>query len=164
MDKNKFEWGAEKLTFKPFPTEENTMEAVKKAIIPAMIISVIATAVVFQSFILFLAGVLFILVFCVVIRLLICVDKLKENTAQNLKERRTGCIKAKVVKIWYEEEADYDYVRIYCQYVMEDGVEKTFKTRKVIGRATCKEGDYIGVFVEPDNYDNYEVDITKCIE
>ena len=107
---------------------------------------------------------LFVLIFCMMIFLLMYIEKAKDNVVQNLKERRTETIQAQVVKIQYEEEADYDYVCIICRSVSENGPKKIFKTRKVIGRALCKEGEYIDVFVEPDNYDNYEIDISKYIE
>lgn len=164
MQKNHFEWGFEKLEFKPLYTGEVTIDFVKRGVIPIMFVVILITAMVWQSFIIFVAGMLFVLIFCTMIFLLTYIDKARDNVAQDLKERRTECIQAQVVEIQYEEEADYDYVCIICRAVSENGLEKKFRTRKVIGRALCKEGEYIDVFVEPDNYDNYEIDITKCIE
>ena len=164
MKKEYFKWGKEEIKFKHISTEEFTVGTIIKFFVPVMMSISVITAIVFQSALLFLVEILFVMIFCVVLLLLSYIDKHKDKVVQDLKSKRTNCIQAKVVKIQYEEEADYDYVRIVCTSVSENGKERIFKTRKVLGRAICKQGDYIDVIVDPNNLDNYEIDITKCIE
>lgn len=93
-------------------------------------------------------------------------SKKKENEQYKLQlsSHRTLVLEAIITQIIADEEVDYDYVQVICEYSYLDSTKKTFKSAKVVGKTQCKKGDMITVMVEPGNYDNYEVKIEDILQ
>lgn len=89
-----------------------------------------------------------------------------EDIKNDLADRRTLRLKCTITKIQREldEEAYIESVRFYCKYVSPEGKEYKFKSDKAFGISKCKEGDTIYVVVEPENYNNYYVQVLELVE
>lgn len=163
MNKGNFEWGFDKIEFKVNLKEEVDADGYKKIVIPFIFIVTVLSAFLLQSWEILFSGLFLTALYSMAIGLCELSDKVKGKVNVKLEEQRTNRICATITRIQYEPEADYDYVRIIAQYALENGDVKTFKSKKVIGKAICEIGDNIEILIAPDNPSNYEVKISDCI-
>lgn len=163
MSKDNFEWGFDKVEFKVNLKDEINTQEYKRFIIPFIFVVTVIGALFMQSWMIFFAGMFFVILFSVAICLCESWDKVKEKTDCHFAEQRTESIYATIIKIEYEPEADYDYVRIIAKYEFDNGKIQTFKSKKVIGKAICEIGNTIEILIDPNNHSNYVVNISECI-
>lgn len=95
-------------------------------------------------------------------------DKMKkrgEDAKVLMEEKRSKKLICVITKIENElDTVEYmDKVRINCEYLELDGKKYRFKSEKVLGITECKIGDAINVLVDPQDYNNYYVQIQEVI-
>lgn len=100
--------------------------------------------------------------------LLTAKDKMKkkrDDAKALLAERRSKQLVCIITKI--ENELDtieyMEKVRINCEYLEPNGKRYRFKSEKVLGITECKNGDTINVLVDPQDYNNYYVQIQEVV-
>ncbi|MDE6759669.1 MAG: hypothetical protein K2J90_03200 [Lachnospiraceae bacterium] len=91
--------------------------------------------------------------------------KRREDAKVRLAERRSRQLVCIITKI--ENELDtieyMEKVRINCEYLEPNGKRYRFKSEKVLGITECKNGDTINVLVDPQDYNNYCVQIQEVV-
>ena len=163
MNKNDFEWGFDKIEFKVHLDDEINVGEFKRIVIPFIFIVTVVCALFTQSWILFFCGIFWIVFYFVVICVCGLLDKIKQKHNVTQAEHRKRTIYATIIKIECEPDVDFDYVRIVAQYMFENGEIKTFKTKRIIGKAICNLGDKIEVLIDDYNHNNYEINTLDCI-
>lgn len=127
---------------------------IKKTIIKLLILGIIL--LLFHPGDLLFVALIVIFLFIIAILILLFKDYLFLKKCVKKQNNCTKALTATIVTIKREPDVDFDYIKFNCK---SNDVDFSFISDRIIETRRLNVGDKVTVYVEPENYRNYYIEI-----
>ena len=107
---------------------------------------------------LLLVSLIVVILFLCAVLLLLLKDHICSNKCIKMKKICTKPLKATIIQLKREPEAEFDYITFACKL---DSGGRVYESDQMEETRSVEVGDKVTVYVNPDNYNEYYIDLMQ---